>query len=87
MIIVELLALPLVDFPDSKQRRIAADFGESRLPPAVKWAIAWADANATNLNVLCGADAKVTFPEVKKPSEKSGFFRLGVGVTDNVGKR
>ena len=45
------------------------------------------DANATNLNVLCGADAKVTFPEVKRPSEKTGFFRVGVGVTDNVGKR
>ena len=37
-----------------------------------------ADANATNLNVLCGADAKVTFPEVKKPSDAAGFFRVGV---------
>ena len=46
-----------------------------------------ADANATNLNVLCGADAKVTFPEVKKPSDAAGFFKVGVGVTDNVGKR
>ena len=45
-----------------------------------------ADANVTNLNVLCGADAKVTFPELMKPSEKAGFFRVGVGVTDNVGK-
>ena len=45
-----------------------------------------ADANATNLNVLCGADAKVVFPEVKKPSEKAGFFKVGVGVTDDAGK-
>ena len=45
-----------------------------------------ADANATNLNVLCGADAKVVFPEVKKPSDAAGFFKVGVGVTDNVGK-
>ena len=34
---------PLSIFPESEQRRIAADFGEPRLPPAVKRAIAGAE--------------------------------------------
>ena len=34
---------PLSIFPESEQRRIAADFGTPRLPPAVKRAIAGAD--------------------------------------------
>ena len=34
---------PLSIFPESEQRRIAADFGEPRLPPAVKRAIDGAD--------------------------------------------
>ena len=34
---------PLSIFPESEQRRIAADFGEPRVPPAVKRAIAGAD--------------------------------------------
>ena len=43
-----------------------------------------ADANATNLNVLCGADAKVVFPEVKKPSDAAGFFSVGVKETPGI---
>ena len=38
-----------------------------------------ADAEAMNLNVLCGADGVVEFPVVKKPEEGSGFFKV---VTD-----
>ena len=34
---------PLSIFPESEQRRIAADFGQPRLPPAVKRAIAGAE--------------------------------------------
>ena len=34
---------PLSIFPESEQRRIAADFGTPRLPPAVKRAIAGAE--------------------------------------------
>lgn len=34
---------PLSIFPESEQRRIAADFGEPRVPPAVKRAIAGAE--------------------------------------------
>ncbi len=37
-----------------------------------------ADANAANLNVLCGADKGVKFSGVKKPSVASGFFSIGV---------
>ena len=36
-----------------------------------------ADAEAENLNVLCGADGVVEFPKVKKPSEGAGFFFVG----------
>ena len=36
---VETAAMPLSIFPDSEQRRIAADFGEPRVPPAVKRAV------------------------------------------------
>ena len=36
-------AYPLSIFPESEQRRIAADFGEPRVPPAVKRAIAGAE--------------------------------------------
>lgn len=38
-----------------------------------------ADAEAENLNVLCGADGTVEFPKIAKPEEGSGFFRI---VTD-----
>ena len=38
-----------------------------------------ADAEAENLNVLCGADGVVEFPIVKKPEDGSGFFKV---VTD-----
>ena len=31
-----------------------------------------------NVNVLCGPDMKVTFPEVAKPSVDKGFFTVGV---------
>ena len=34
---------PLSIFPESEQRRIAADFGEPRVPPAVRRAIAGAE--------------------------------------------
>ena len=37
-----------------------------------------ADANAENLNILCGAEGKIVFPSVKKPSEAAGFFTIGV---------
>ena len=40
---IETLKLPLSIFPESEQRRIAADFGQPRLPVAVKRAIAGAD--------------------------------------------
>lgn len=43
-----------------------------------------ADANPVNLNVLCGADAEVVFPEVKKPSDASGFFAVGADVAPLV---
>lgn len=36
---VRRVAYPLSIFPESEQRRIAADFGEPRLPPVVKRAI------------------------------------------------
>ena len=37
------------------------------------------DANKKNLDVLCGKEeiGKVTFPEVKKPSDAAGFFTVG----------
>ena len=35
--------LPLSIFPESEQRRIAADFGQPRIPPAVKRAIEGAE--------------------------------------------
>lgn len=40
---VEIVKLPLSIFPESEQRRIAADFGQPRLPVAVKRAIAGAE--------------------------------------------
>jgi len=40
---VEALTLPLSIFPTNEQRRIAADFGQPRVPVAVKRAIAGAD--------------------------------------------
>lgn len=36
------------------------------------------DTEVRNLNVLCGADGKVTFPAIGKPSAAAGFFRIGV---------
>ena len=39
----ETVKLPLSIFPESEQRRIAADFGQPRLPAAVKRAIAGAE--------------------------------------------
>ena len=39
----ETLELPLSIFPESEQRRIAADFGQPRVPASVKRAIAGAD--------------------------------------------
>ena len=39
----ETAKLPLSIFPESEQRRIAADFGQPRVPVAVKRAIAGAD--------------------------------------------
>ena len=39
----ESLTLPLSIFPTNEQRRIAADFGQPRVPVAVKRAIAGAD--------------------------------------------
>ena len=39
----ETAKLPLSIFPESEQRRIAADAGQPRVPVAVKWAIAGAD--------------------------------------------
>ncbi len=39
----ETATLPLSIFPESEQRRIAADFGAPRVPPAVKRAIAGAE--------------------------------------------
>lgn len=38
------------------------------------------DAEAENLNVLCGANGEVTFPKVKKPSDDAGFFRVKIDV-------
>ena len=35
--------LPLSIFPESEQRRIAADFGQPRIPPAVKRAVEGAE--------------------------------------------
>ena len=40
---METLKLPLSIFPESEQRRIAADFGQPRVPVAVKRAIAGAE--------------------------------------------
>ena len=39
----ETAALPLSIFPEPEQRRIAADFGKPRIPPAVKRAIEGAE--------------------------------------------
>ena len=39
------------------------------------------DADAANRDVLCGADGKVEFPAVGKPSDAAGFFRVGVDAT------
>jgi len=39
----ETVKLPLSIFPESEQRRIAADFGQPRVPVAVKRAIAGAE--------------------------------------------
>lgn len=43
-----------------------------------------ADAETENLNVLCGADGKVEFPMVKKPSEGAGFFSVGPKTSASV---
>ena len=40
---METVNLPLSIFPESEQRRIAADFGQPRVPAAVKRAIAGAE--------------------------------------------
>ena len=40
---IETVKLPLSIFPEAEQRRIAADFGQPRLPPAVKRAITGAE--------------------------------------------
>ena len=40
---METVKLPLSIFPESEQRRIAADFGQPRVPVAVKRAISGAD--------------------------------------------
>ena len=40
---MESAVLPLSIFPESEQRRIAADFGQPRIPPAVKRAIEGAE--------------------------------------------
>lgn len=40
---MESVKLPLSIFPESEQRRIAADFGQPRVPASVKRAIAGAD--------------------------------------------
>ena len=39
------------------------------------------DAEAANLNVLCGADGVVEFPMVKKPSEAAGFYKVVISVS------
>lgn len=39
----ETVTLPLSIFPEAEQRRLAADFGRPRIPPAVKRAIAGAE--------------------------------------------
>ena len=39
------------------------------------------DADVANRDVLCGADGKVAFPAVAKPSDAMGFFRVGVDAT------
>ena len=39
------------------------------------------DTDAANRDVLCGADGKVVFPAVGKPSDAMGFFRVGVDAT------
>ena len=39
-----------------------------------------ADAEAENLNVLCGEDGVVELPMVKKPGEDKGFFKVKVEV-------
>ena len=39
------------------------------------------DAKPDNRNVLCGADGKVMFPEVTKPSAEKGFFSVGARET------
>ena len=39
------------------------------------------DADAANRDVLCGANGKVAFPAVGKPSAAAGFFRVGVDTT------
>ena len=44
------------------------------------------DADAENRDVLCGADAKVAFPAVGKPSDAAGFFRVGVDATTEDAK-
>ena len=38
------------------------------------------DAEAANLNVLCGADGVVEFPKVGKPSESAGFYKVVTNV-------
>lgn len=43
-----------------------------------------ADANAENLNVLCGAEGKIVFPSVKKQSDKAGFFSIGAAAIPTV---
>ena len=35
-------------------------------------------------NVLCGTDEEVTFFDVVKPSDESGFFSVGVKETGDV---
>lgn len=43
-----------------------------------------ADAETENLNVLCGADGKVEFPKVERPSEGAGFFTVGPKTSASV---
>jgi hypothetical protein len=43
-----------------------------------------ADEDTANLNVLCGADGSVAFPNVKKPSETIGFFAVGAETFPSV---
>lgn len=77
---VECAKYPLSIFPEEEQRRIAADFGQPRVPPAVKRAIAGAEKAMARSRKraergLCSQEESDAFCEKSKSALKTYLDR------------